>query len=327
MRASAVLVLLLAGLVIGCNKPTANPVTAPGASAGKTRITAVVTVGMVAELVRNVGGDHVEVIQLLGPGTDPHLYTPRVNHVKDMHSADMIFYSGLKLEGKLGSTLNELSASKPVIAVTEKIDPKFLLEPEDSPGHPDPHVWNDVLAWQACLTSVSDALEEFDPDHAEQYRAAAESYSKELDKLHAYAKETLSSIPTENRILVTSHDAFNYFGRAYDMQVMGVQGLSTESEAGLQRINELVDLLVEKKVKAVFVESSVPPKDIDALIDGAKSRDHQVIKGGELFSDAMGPSGTYTGTYIGMLDHNITTVARGLGGAVPKGGFNGQLDD
>ena len=176
-----------------------------------------------------------------------------------------------------------------------------------------------------CVTVIADALAEFDPEHAETYRSNAGDYQNQLQALHQYAIDSLGSIPVERRVLVTSHDAFNYFGRAYGLEVLGIQGLSTESEAGLQRINRLVDLLVERKIAAVFVESSVPRKNIDSLVEGARAKGHDVIVGGELFSDAMGPEGTYEGTYIGMLDHNITTVARGLGGDAPQRGLHGSL--
>ncbi|MCA9013198.1 MAG: zinc ABC transporter substrate-binding protein, partial [Planctomycetaceae bacterium] len=180
-------------------------------------------------------------------------------------------------------------------------------------------------AWASCVDVIVDSLSELDAQHADAFRANAALLREQLQALHEYGLSSIASIPQSNRILVTSHDAFSYFGRAYGLEVVGVQGLSTESEAGLQRINELVDLLVERKVSAVFVESSVPRKNILALIDGAKSRGHDVKVGGELYSDAMGAEGTYEGTYVGMLDHNITLVTRALGGTVPDGGLNGKL--
>ncbi|MBI3462231.1 MAG: zinc ABC transporter substrate-binding protein [Planctomycetes bacterium] len=176
-----------------------------------------------------------------------------------------------------------------------------------------------------CVDAAAKALGEFDPKYAESYQTNARAYSWQLAKLHEYGLKSIGSIPEGSRVLITSHDAFNYFGRAYGLEVQGVQGISTESEAGLQRINDLVDLLVKKNVKAVFVESSVPRKNIEALVDGAKSRGHEVSIGGELFSDAMGKAGTYEGTYVGMLDHNITLVTRALGGAAPEGGMQGKL--
>jgi manganese/zinc/iron transport system substrate-binding protein len=227
----------------------------------------------------------------------------------------------------MADTLIKIARTKPVIAVTEQMDPSQLLEPEDFAGHYDPHVWMDVAAWSQCVDVVTDSLVQYDPEHAVQFKENAAAYKAQLAELHQYGREAIASIPADSRILVTSHDAFNYFGRAYGLQVLGVQGLSTESEAGLQRINELVDLLVEKGVRAVFVESSVSPKNIESLIEGADSQGHEVIVGGELYSDAMGSAGTYEGTYVGMLDHNITLVTRGLGGEAPRRGFRGKLSE
>ncbi len=183
----------------------------------------------------------------------------------------------------------------------------------------------DVEAWGQCVSTVVDGLADLDPSHADEYRANGERYRSQLDELHAYGRSRIATIPEASRVLITSHDAFNYFGRAYGLEVMGIQGISTESEAGLQRINELVDLIVDRQVKAVFVESSVPRKNIESLIAGAKARGHQVEIGGELFSDAMGEQNTYEGTYIGMLDHNITKVTIALGGSAPERGLHGKL--
>jgi manganese/zinc/iron transport system substrate-binding protein len=319
--------LLLLLVLVGCDSSDVSPsasVTTRSADA-RGPISAIATVGMVGDLVRNVGGQHVTVTQIMGAGVDPHLYKATRDDVQTIMQGDMVFYAGLMLEGKMADTLIKVARGKPVIAVTEKIDPGQLLEPEDFAGHYDPHLWMDVAAWSHCVDVVADALAEFDAGHAQQYKANAEAYKSELAALHQYGLDAISSIPADSRILVTSHDAFNYFGRAYGMEVLGVQGLSTESEAGLQRINELVDLLVEKKVPAVFVESSVSRKNIESLIEGANAQGHRVVVGGELFSDAMGSSGTYEGTYLGMLDHNITLVARGLGGQAPRLGYRDQL--
>lgn len=288
-------------------------------------IKAVATVGMVADIVRNVGGEHVAVTQVMGAGVDPHLYKATRDDVQSIMSGDIVFYSGLMLEGKMIDTLVKVSRSKPVYAVTEMIEEQYLLEPSDFAGHYDPHVWMDVSAWAKCVDATGKALSEFDPAHARDYRGNAEGYRKQLLDLYEYGRKSIATIPEKSRVLITSHDAFNYFGRAYGLEVQGVQGISTESEAGLQRVNELVDLIVEKQVKAVFVESSVPRKNIDAIASGARSRGHEVVIGGELFSDAMGEEGTYEGTYLGMLDHNITLTTRALGGDAPSGGFQGKL--
>jgi manganese/zinc/iron transport system substrate-binding protein len=285
----------------------------------------VTTVGMVNDIVQNVAGDQAKATAMMGAGVDPHLYKPTRDDVAAMIRADVVFYSGLMLEGKMADTLIKVARNKPVHAVTELIDEKFLLEPEDFGGHADPHVWMDPSAWAKCVEAVGQRLGEFDPANAATYAANAKAYAAKCEELHGYGKKVLATVPESSRVLISSHDAFNYFGRAFGLKVMGVQGISTESEAGLQRINSLVDFIVKNDVKAVFVESSVSPKNIEALIGGAKSRGKDLKIGGELFSDAMGPAGTYEGTYLGMLDHNITLVARALGGEAPKGGKEGKL--
>jgi len=285
----------------------------------------VTTVGMVTDIVANVTGDKAAIHRLIGSGVDPHLYKPTRSDVIALMEADIVFYSGLMLEGKLAGTLEKIGRTKPVVAVTEAIDRAYLLAPPDLEGHPDPHVWMDPSAWAKCVEAVVDALAEWDAANAEFYRANARAYIKQLEALHAYGKKAIATIPEQSRLLVTSHDAFNYFGRAFGLQVMGVQGLSTESEAGLQDLNRLVDVIATRNVKAVFVETSVPAKNIRALIEGARSRGQEVVIGGELFSDAMGEPGTYEGTYIGMIDHNITTVTRALGGEAPSRGLHGKL--
>lgn len=300
------LALLFAVTIPACNRQPAGSAR----SGGDSVIDAVATVGMVGDIVRQVGGEWVNVKQICGPGVDPHLYKPTRDDVQAILSADVVFYSGLMLEGKMTDTLIKVARTKPVFAVTELIDESLLLEPADFAGHYDPHVWNDVSAWSQCVGAVEQALSELDPTHAEDYAANAAAFKAELQKLHQYGLDSIATIPEAGRVLITSHDAFNYFGRAYGLEVQGVQGLSTESEAGVQRINELVDMLVAKNVQAVFIESSVSRKNIDALVEGANSKGHQVKIGGELFSDAMGKSGSYEGTYLGMLDHNITLVTQ-----------------
>lgn len=289
------------------------------------KLRSIASVGMVADLVRQVGGDRVEVRQIMGSGVDPHLYKATRDDVRLLMGAELIFYSGLMLEGRLTDTLIRIGNRKPVIAVTERIPQEQLLRPDGGGDHWDPHVWMDVEAWSMCVTVISDQLCLLDKASEHQFRARAEVLQAELKSLHEYGLKCINSIPRDRRVLITSHDAFSYFGRAYGLEVIGVQGLSTESEAGLRRINELVDLIVERRIAAVFVESSVPRRNILALIDGSKSRGQQVIIGGELYSDAMGADGTYEGTYIGMLDHNFTVVARALGGMAPERGFQGRL--
>jgi len=321
--------LLLMVILTGCNSSgddnTAQDSNQPATYSGNYPIEVVATVGMVGDLVRNVGGEHVTVRQICGSGVDPHLYKPTRDDVQRIIQSDIVFYSGLMLEGKMSDTLVKVARSKPVFAVTEEISPDLLLEPDEFDGHYDPHVWMDVSTWSQCVEVVAQVLSDFDPEHADTYQANAKEYREELAALHEYAEKSIGTIPKESRILITSHDAFNYFGRAYDLDVQGVQGLSTDSEAGLKRVNGLVDLIVDKNIQAIFVESSVSRKNIDALIEGAQSRNQQVTVGGELFSDAMGEDSTYEGTYIGMLDHNVTLATRKLGGEAPPQGLNGKL--
>jgi manganese/zinc/iron transport system substrate-binding protein len=302
------------------------PAKAPSKPPAKYPYKAAATVAMVADIVAGVAGEKAKVTGIIGTGVDPHLYKPTTSDVRILTDADVVFYSGLHLEGKMGEVLEKTAKKKPTFAVTARLDPKYIVHPEEG-GAPDPHVWMDLSAWAKATEQVRDDLSEYDPANAAQYKANAQKLMEQMLALDAYGKKIMASVPKETRVLITSHDAFNYFGRAYNLEVMGIQGISTESEAGLSDINKLVDTLVKRKIKAVFVESSVSPKNIKALIEGAKARGHEVIIGGELFSDAMGQEGTYEGTYLGMLDHNLTTVARALGGEAPEKGFAGKLGE
>lgn len=282
---------------------------------------------MVTDIVRNVAGDRAVVEGIIGEGVDPHLYQATRADIGKLLAADVIFYNGLMLEGKMADALVKVARQKPVYAVTEMIEETLLLQPPEFAGHFDPHLWMDVSLWKKCAEMVFDTLAKFDAAHATAYRANFEKYAAELDALDSYAKTALSSIPQKSRVLVTAHDAFNYMARAYGLEVRGIQGISTESEAGISDINQLVDLLVERGIQAVFVETSVSDKNIRSLIEGARSRGRTVTVGGALFSDAMGRPGTYEGTYVGMIDHNVTTIARALGGTAAERGFRGKLSN
>ncbi len=287
----------------------------------------VCTTGMVADIVRHVAGERAEVIALFG-AVDPHTYEPTAKDVERILAADAVFYSGLLLEGPTQSTLERAAQrGKPVWAVTDclKGEESFLRYPEGETSHPDPHVWMDVAAWSRCTAAVARTLAEHDPAGAETYQANATAYQAELGRLDEFARTTLATIPQERRYLVTAHDAFEYFSRAYGIPVKSVQGISTESEAGTDDINQLVEFLTTNKVPAVFVESTVNQANLKAVIEGASRRGWKVTVAGELFSDAMGPPGTYTGTYIGMIDHNVTTITQALGGTVEPRGLNGKL--
>jgi manganese/zinc/iron transport system substrate-binding protein len=288
--------------------------------------TVVTTCGMVTDIVREVAGGKARVTGLMGEGVDPHLYKPTRDDVARLLQADVVFYSGLMLEGRMTDMLLKIARrGTPVFAVTELLDDKFLLEPPGFAGHTDPHVWMDVKGWMAAVKVVARSLSEVDAANAAHYQQNADRYAAQLAKLEDYARRSLASIPKERRVLITAHDAFNYFGRAYDVDVRGIQGISTESEAGVADINKLVDFLVQRQIPAIFVESSVSDKNIRALVEGSRARGHAVRIGGRLFSDAMGRPGTYEGTYLGMLDHNVTTITRALGGQAPERGLNGKL--
>jgi manganese/zinc/iron transport system substrate-binding protein len=282
------------------------------------------TVGMVADIVKAVAGDKAEVAGIIGAGVDPHLYNPTRGDVAVLMRSDIIFYAGLLLEGQMADILVKVSNKRPVYAVTELLQNEYLMH-DDATNHHDPHVWMDVQGWMKAVEVVASSLQEFDPKNGAEYRKNAERYLQELKGLDDYARRVIGSIPENQRILVTAHDAFNYMSRAYGIEVLGIQGISTESEAGLKDINRIVDILVRRQIPAVFVETSVSDKNVRALIEGAASRGHSVRIGGELFSDAMGAPGTYEGTYVGMIDHNVTVIARALGGNAPAGGMQGKL--
>lgn len=313
--------------LVACDKASQSATgTPPAAGSLPANYQAVTTCGMVTDIVRNVVGEQGTVTGLMGEGVDPHLYKPTRDDVARLLKADVVFYSGLLLEGRMTDTFTKVATrGTPVFAVTELLEEKFLLEPEDAPGHADPHVWMDVAAWTRATEAVGEALATADRPHAASYKERAVAYQAELKKLDDYARSTLATVPKPRRVLITAHDAFNYFGRAYDLEVKGIQGISTESEAGLADVKQLVDFIVERQVQAVFVESSVSDKNIRALVEGCQNRGHTITIGGELFSDAMGAPGSYEGTYIGMIDHNVTTIVRALGGQAPEKGFQGKL--
>ncbi len=277
----------------------------------------VCTTGQVADILTNAGGEHIVVESLMGTGVDPHLYKATPGDVRKLNAADVVFYSGLHLEGRLASLLQKLGRRKPVCAVTEGVhqhENRLLRRVPGSEDHYDPHVWFDVSLWAKCVDYAAARLMSLDPDHADQYRTNADAYMAELAALHEWCQQRLAEIPKQQRVMVTAHDAFGYFGDAYDVEVHGLQGISTADEADLATANRLVEMLVERKIKAVFVESSVPPKNIRSLVEACANRGHEVTSGSELelFSDAMGPEGTPEGTYVGMVEHNVRTIVEAL---------------
>lgn len=284
------------------------------------------TTGMIGDLVREIGGERVRVEVLMGAGVDPHLYRATREDVAKMLRADVVFYNGLLLEGKMSDAFVRVArAGKPVYAVTELLPEETLIEPDGAEGLFDPHVWMDPRAWSRAAELIAATLARHDPDGTASFERSLRALLARITALDAYAEQALATIPERQRVLVTAHDAFNYFARRYAIEVEGIQGLSTESEAGVRRIQELVALLVERRIPAVFVETSVSDRNVLALIEGAAARGHRVVVGGALFSDAMGEPGSYEGTYIGMIDHNVTTIARALGGTAPERGFQNRL--
>ncbi|MFL4469709.1 metal ABC transporter solute-binding protein, Zn/Mn family [Tateyamaria armeniaca] len=290
-----------------------------------SKLNVVASTGMIADLVRRIGGSGVDVRALMGPGVDPHAYRQTRSDIVDMTRSDTVFWHGLYLEAQMEEFLLDLARKRPVHAVAETLDTDLLIASEDYEDRFDPHVWMDPDVWVQCAPAVVRALTTLRPKGKEMFEANASAFVAEAEALSIYSREVLAQVRPEARILLTAHDAFGYFGAAYDFEVLGIQGISTESEAGLNRISTLVDTLVKRQLPAVFVETSVSDRNIRALIEGAAAQGHTVSIGGSLFSDAMGPEGTYEGTWLGMIDHNVTTIARALGADVPATGRLGRL--
>ncbi len=309
-----------AAVIMLCGMFFAAPVEAEN-----RRIKVVATTGMIADAVRELGGQRVDVKALMGPGVDPHAYRQTRTDIVAMTRADIVIWHGLYLEAQMQEVLQRLGRKRTVIAIAEELPKNVLLTHDVYKNKFDPHVWMNPRLWAKVIVALRDKLSAAFPDAGTVFRANAKRYLARIDKLARYAERALATIPTKRRVLLTAHDAFKYFGQAYRFQVIGIQGISTESEAGLNRINRLVELIVSRKIHAVFVESSVSDRNIRALVEGARARGHAVSVAGTLFSDAMGEDGTYEGTYIGMIDHNVTTIARALGGKPPSRGMSGRL--
>lgn len=296
---------------------------APVGAKAEIRKNVVATIAQIGQPLAEIAGGKADVITLIGDGVDPHLYRLTRSDVAKINRADMVFYNGLHLEAQMLDMLRRFAARKPVLGIADTLKGQNLL-PWDGKTH-DPHVWMDPSLWSRALQAAVDALAEHDPANAVTYRANAAAYFSKLHALDARTRTAVASIPAASRALVSAHDAFGYFGRAYGIDVLAIQGISTESEAGIRKIETLVDTLVKRRISAVFVETTVSTRNVRALIEGAASRGHTVRIGGALFSDAMGARGGYTGTYLGMFDHNVTTIVRALGGTAPVKGFGGEL--
>jgi manganese/zinc/iron transport system substrate-binding protein len=280
-------------------------------------INAVATTGMVADIVRNVGQDCVQVTQLMGPGVDPHLYRASEGDVLTLLDADVVFYSGLHLEARLAEIFERMNGLIPTVAVGERIpEEERLTEPVYN--QTDPHAWMNVALWAYTIDAIHDELVALDPANEAFYSANAEAYHEQLAELDAYVQEQIDRIPEEQRVLVTAHDAFQYFGHGYNIEVFAPQGITTATEAGVNDIRRTIELLVTRNIPAVFVESSVPPDIVEAIVAGAEAQGHEVSIGGNLFSDAMGNDGTVEGTYIGMIRHNVDTIVSALLGQMAE---------
>ncbi|KAA0913306.1 metal ABC transporter solute-binding protein, Zn/Mn family [Aquicoccus porphyridii] len=295
------------------------------AGAASARPSVVATTGMIADTAHRIGGDLIEVHALMGPGVDPHSYRQTRSDIVALTRADLILRHGLYLEAQLEELFARLATRSTLVAVGEATPPEMLIAHPDYDNKFDPHIWMVPELWTYASRAIRDALIALLPSEAEAVAARADAFLNDIAQLDIYARKTLASVPPPARVLLTAHDAFGYFGRAYGFEVIGIQGISTESEAGLNRIGALVEMLVSRGISAVFVESSVSDRNVRALIEGAGAQGHEVRIGGELYSDAMGPDGSYEGTYIGMIDHNVTTIAAALGGNVPSRGMNGRL--
>lgn len=286
---------------------------APMHTLARDPLNVVATVGMVGDIVQRIGGNRVTVTTLAGEGVDPHLYKTTRSDVARLMQADAVFYVGFMLEGKMSSVLDRLRlGGKPVLAVAEAVPSDRLLADGEG-GHHDPHLWMDVAIWSQIAHPIAERLALLDPEGAADFRARAAAWTEAMLTFDREIRSALANIPREQRVMMTAHDAFRYFGRAYDVEVLAIQGLSTESEAGLHDINRLVNVLVNRQIEAIFVETSVADKNVRALIEGARARGHTVRIGGELFSDAMGAAGTPEGTYPGMIAHNVNTLLKALG--------------
>lgn len=316
--------LLLLACCAGCEKPAGPGVDDATASdshsrefSGEPPLSIVCTTQQVADAVRNIVGEHAEIESLMGPGVDPHMFRTKPSHLLKLQQADIVFYNGLHLEGRIADSLEQLADRKPVVPLTGRLveeHDKRLISPAGFSGVHDPHVWHDVSLWADCVDYAAERLCEFDPARADDYRANAAAYRKQLDELNAEVGAQLRSIPDDRRLLVTAHDAFGYFSAAYGLKTIGLKGISTDDEADFAHLDAVRKILVENQVPAVFVESSTSPRLVNKLIEECQAAGHQVRVGKELYSDAMGSAGSGAETYVGMIRANVAAIVNGLAG-------------
>lgn len=304
MKNNIIIQFLILAFIAGACQPSQNERN------GKLKV--VTTTGMIYDAVISIAGDSVDAQALMGPGVDPHLYKATQGDLKKLQAADLILYNGLHLEGKMGEIFEKLNRIKAVKAITAGIDSTRLRSSELYPGTYDPHIWFDVSLWKEAVKNVHKHLVSADATNKSYYDLNAKKYLQSLDSLHLAVSSAIQEIPEGQRMLITAHDAFGYFGEAYQIEVNGLQGISTLSEPGLKDVADLVSLIVDNKIKAVFIETSVSKKAINAVVEGCKQKGQNVMVGGSLYSDAMGPFGQFEGTYIGMVHTNVETIVKAL---------------
>ena len=277
------------------------------------KLQVVTTTTMITDLLRNIGGDKIDVKGLMGTGVDPHLYKASEGDVSKLFNADVIVYNGLHLEGKLEDVFEKMRRqNKITIAVSDVIDKSTLIGSEYFASNYDPHIWFDISNWKQITSYVVEKLSELDVENADTFEKNGKAYLEKLSSLQRTIESSVAKLPIEQRILVTAHDAFNYFGKAFEFEVVGLQGLSTATEAGVKDVQKMAGFIIEKDIKAIFVESSVPKRTIEALVEAVKSKGHDVEIGGTLYSDALGSDGTKEGTYLGMYQYNVQTIVNSL---------------
>lgn len=321
---AAVVGLFLLAVAAGCRPAASGSVSHEAHSLwpkttfnGEYPIKAVCTTGQVADAIRAIGGPQFEVSAMMGPGVDPHGYTSKPSDIERLESADIVFHNGLHLEGRLSDVLHRLAERRPTFAFTAQLEADkspLLKKPTPTSEYYDPHVWHDAKLWSECVKYVTEVICKFDPTHEVEYRARSNAYLAGLAETDTYARQQIATIPKEKRILVTAHDAFEYFSSAYGLEPIGLKGISTEDEIDIGRIDEVVEIVIEKKLPAVFVESSVAPRIVESLIQPCKKQGHEVRIGGELYSDALGSPGSGAETYVGMIRANVDTIVAGLKG-------------